>query len=62
MLYLLITLPMHLHHELVQRVIVTLADGQWIPGIAALHLPLHAHLFGLAAEGFLLGLILHLEQ
>ena len=59
---LLIALAEHLHHQLVQGVIITSAHLQGIPGVTALHLPLQSHLFGLLTEGFLLGLILHLEQ
>ena len=61
-LYLLVALPEHFHHELVQRVIVALAHLQRIPGIAALHLPLQSHLLGLLAESLFLSRILHLEQ
>ena len=51
----------HLHSQLVERIIVALGDLQRIPSIATLYLPHHSHLFGLFAEGFFLGLILHLE-
>ena len=57
-----VTLPEHLHHQLVQRVIVAPAHLQRIPCITALHLPLQTHLLGLLAKGLLLSLILQLEQ
>ena len=62
MFYLLVALAEHLYHQLVQGIIIAFAHLQGIPGITALHLPLQPHLFGLLTEGFLLGLILHLEQ
>ena len=63
MLYLIIlALAMHLDHELVERVIVALPHFYRPPGITTFHLPLQPHLLGLFAVGFLLGLILHLEQ
>ena len=63
MLYLVIlALTVHLHDELVQRVIVAFAHPHGIPGIAALHLPLQPRCLGLLAKGLLLSGILHLEQ
>ena len=62
MLYLLIALTEYLHDELVQRVVVTLAHFQRIPGITTLHLPLQTHFLSLLAVGFLFGGVLHLEQ
>ena len=62
MFNLLVTLPEHLHHELVQRVIVALPHLQRIPGITTLHLPLQSHLLGLLTERLFLSGILHLEQ
>ena len=63
MLYLIvIPLTEHLDDELVQRVIITLPHFKRIPGIAPFHFPLQTHLFGLLAEGILLGCIFHLEQ
>ena len=58
----ILTLAMHLDHELVKRVIVALPHFHGPPGITTLNLPLQPHLLGLFAVGFLLGLILHLEQ
>lgn len=48
--------------ELVQRVVVTAAGGDGVPAQAALHVPGHAHGFGLAAELFFLVFVLHAQQ
>ena len=52
----------HFHGQLVQRVVVTLAHADGKPCVAALHLALQAHGFGLAAELFLLAVVFHLKQ
>ena len=63
MLYVVVViLSEHLHHKLVQRVIIALPHLQRIPCITTLNLPLQPHLLGLFAESFLLRLILQLEQ
>ena len=55
-------LSVHLHAELVERVVVAAAHAQGQPRIAAGHQPLYAAgLLGLP-EGLFLLLILHLQQ
>ena len=58
MLYICIGSTHHLDSQLVQRVVVTLAELDGPPGIATLNLPLHTRLLGLLAERLLLGLVL----
>ena len=62
MFYLLIVGAKHFNAQLVQRIIETTSHADWPPGIATLHQALHPSLFSLFAVGFLLSLILQLEQ
>ena len=52
----------YLNDPLVERIVESFSHTQREPGIATLHLALHTPLLGLFAEGFLLGIILQLEQ
>ena len=55
-------LPEHLHTKLVERVVIALADTHRQPGIATCYSALHAYRLGMLLKGFLLFLILHLQQ
>ena len=52
----------HLHHQLVERVVVGAANAKRQPAVATLHFAPHAQRFGLSAKLFLFGVILHLQQ
>ena len=49
-----------LYSQLVQRVVVALAELDGPPGITSLDSPLYTRLLGLLAESFLLGLVFQL--
>ena len=52
----------HLHHQLVERIVVGTANAKRQPAVATLHFAPHAQRFGLSAKLFLFGVILHLQQ
>ena len=59
--FLLVALTVHLHSQLVQRVVIAPPNPQRIPGITTHHLPLQSHLLGLLTKSIFLRLILQLE-
>ena len=52
----------NLHHQLVERVVVTAPTAYGIPCIATLHFALQPHRLGLSAVGFFFGMVFYLEQ
>ena len=54
--------PVHLHHELVERVVVTAPQGGWPPAVASLHAAAYAHGLGETAKLLPLVFILELEE
>ena len=52
----------HLHHCLVERVVVAVADGHGEPSVAAPYLALHAHRLGLLSKLLLLVVVFYLEK
>ena len=61
-LYVQVLLSVHLHHALVEAIIVVFAHTQGKPCVAALHLALHSHDLRLFAESLFLSVIFHLQQ
>ena len=53
---------LQLHSQLVQRVVITLADLDGPPGITSVYHSLDAYLLGMLAKGLLLRLVFQLQQ
>ena len=62
MLYVRVLGARHLHHCLIERVVVAAAYLYGEPGIATPHLTLHAHRLGLLSELLLLMVVLNLKK
>ena len=60
--FVILALSEDLDDQLVQGVVIALAQFDGVPGISAFHLPLQARFLGLFAVGFLFGGVFHLEQ